>query len=416
MLTARFELAPFRTGALIIALTTWPSQVILMIFIMNQHLTVKKQQFIYQLNQMLTQNVQGQLQGPRLSTGLGQNIQMGLGMIQPNFGLQQQNSQQTFMPLSTQLPFPGVPQYQGQIPLQYQMAIQNINQGQLSQHQINYQQQPLVVQNLIQPQPQIQYQQQVVQPPPLQITQPAQIDRKVNYIPQIKQIVKMEEQEIEEIVPVERTIVEYIPVQTIIEKVPIPVEIPYEIMIPKPYQQEIKYPNPQNQFITDNRGNPLSNPDYLNQNRIPPIDPNSQQKFESEEEDEEQPDDEYDEQIEKYTRIIEDIKQRRRRRRNRLGLSPDDEDDFNIRKFQSKFGSPYEDLDGYNGGGYSGGGYKGGGYSGGGYSGGGYSGGGYSGGGYSGGGYSGGNSRYQNYKMDRGYHGRDKNANDYLRR
>ncbi|CAK64151.1 unnamed protein product (macronuclear) [Paramecium tetraurelia] len=237
---------------------------------------------------MLTQSVQGQFQGPRLSAGVGQNLQMGYGVIQPNFGLQSQNSQQTFMPLSTPLPYPGVGQLKGSMPLQYSMPIQGVNQGQLPQHLINYQQQPLIVQNLIQPQPQIQYQQQLVQAPPLQITQAAQIERKVNYIPQKKQIVKMEEQEIEEIVPVERTIIEYIPVQTIIEKVPIPVEIPYEIMIPKPYQQEIKYPNPQNQFLTDDMGNPLNNPDEFSKNKLPPTTITSyQQKISDENDDDE---------------------------------------------------------------------------------------------------------------------------------
>ncbi|CAD8173919.1 unnamed protein product [Paramecium pentaurelia] len=291
---------------------------------------------------MLAQSVQGQFQGPRLSAGVGQNVQMGFGMIQPNLGLQSQNSQQTFMPLSAQLPFPGVGQYKGQTPLQFSMPFQGANQGQFSQHLINYQQQPLVVQNLIQPQPQLQYQQQVIQTPPFQITQPAQIERKVNYIPQKKQIVKMEEQEIEEIVPVERTIVEYIPVQTIIEKVPIPVEIPYEVMIPKPYQQEIRYPNLQNQFVTDENGNPPSNPENQYKNEFPPIQiTNYEQKqvLESDDEDGGGTDEDDEELIEKYTRIIEEIKQRRRRRRHKLGLKEEDEDDFNFNQLSKRFGS-----------------------------------------------------------------------------
>ncbi|CAK79765.1 unnamed protein product (macronuclear) [Paramecium tetraurelia] len=333
---------------------------------------------------MLAQSVQGQLQGPRLSAGPGQNVQMGLGMIQPTFGLQQQNSQQTFVPLSAQLPFPGVGQYKGQLPLQFSMPLQGVNQGQLSQHLINYQQQPLVVQNLIQPQPQVQYQQQIVQPPPLQITQPAQIERKVNYIPQKKQIVKMEEQEIEEIVPVERTIVEYIPVQTIIEKVPIPVEIPYEVMVPKPYKQEIKYPNQQNQFITDDMGNPLSNPEDLYKNKVPPtqITGYQQKVTESDDgDDDDQTDEDDDELIEKYTRIIEEIKQRRRRRRHKQGLSSDDEDDFNFSKFQSKFGPQYGNQGGFYESRYGNGG---------------------------------GGSRQSSTMPNRGYHGRDKSARDYL--
>ncbi|CAD8066249.1 unnamed protein product [Paramecium sonneborni] len=283
---------------------------------------------------MLAQSLQGQLQVPRLSAGVNQNIQMGQGMIQPNFGIQSQNSQQTFMPL----PYPGNVQYNGQMPFQYSMPIHNLNQGQISQHLINYQQQPLVVQNLIQSQPQIQYQQQVVQPPPFQITQPAQVERKVNYIPQKKQIVKMEEQEIEEIVPIERTIVEYIPVQTIIEKVPIPVEIPYEVMIPKPYQQEIKYPNPQNQFITDDMGNPIYNPDNLYNNRV--LQPTSTNYIQEPESDDDDDDEDYDEQIEKYTKILEDIKERRRRRRpNRQGSSSNDENNFNFNPYNRYYNS-----------------------------------------------------------------------------
>jgi len=42
-----------------------------------------------------------------------------------------------------------------------------------------------------------------------------------------------------------------------IEKVPVPVEIPYEVRIPKPYDQELYYPNNNNQFVTDQYGNPI---------------------------------------------------------------------------------------------------------------------------------------------------------------
>ncbi|CAD8102181.1 unnamed protein product [Paramecium primaurelia] len=323
---------------------------------------------------MLTQNVQGQLLGPRPSVGVGQNFQMGYGMIQPNFGLQSQNSQQTFMPLNTPLPYPSVGQFNGQMPLQFSTP----NQGYVSQQMNNYQQQPLVAQNLIYSQPQIQYQQQLYQPPPLQITQPAQLERKVNYIPQKKQIIKMEEQEIEEIVPVERTILEYIPVQTIIEKVPIPVEIPYEVMIPKPYQQEIKYPNPQNQFYTDEMGNPPKNYDDLSKNKFPSTTITSYQQKESnnndDEDDDNGDDDDDEEQIEKYTRIIEEIKQRRRRRRQRQGSSSDDEDYFDFSSQSKLYGNQGNRSYGY--------------------------------------GY--GNQRQSQTRTSRGYHGRDKSAKDYL--